>query len=62
MKLTPKQKATELTQNYDTLALSVAKEVQENIPMYTGNLNPLWKFWEDVKEELTKSQQNQTSN
>lgn len=22
------------------------------LPMYTGNLNPKWKFWKETKEQL----------
>lgn len=29
-------------------------EILKEIPMYTGNLNPRWKFWNDVKDELNK--------
>ncbi len=25
-----------------------AMKVRENVPMYTGNLNPKWKLWDDV--------------
>lgn len=35
-------------------ALICIDEVLENIPMYTGNLNPKWKFFNDVKEEIKK--------
>ncbi len=26
----------------------------ESQPMYTGELNPHWKYWNDVKQELEK--------
>ena len=33
-----------------------AKEHVDNIieviPMYTGNLNPKWKYWNDIRNEL----------
>ena len=35
-------------------ALIAANEILDNTPMYTGNLNPKWKFWNDVKLELEK--------
>ncbi len=56
MKMTPKQKAENLTEEYGTLAFLVAIEIQDHIPMYTGNLNPAWKFFEDVKKELTSGE------
>lgn len=27
-------------------------EILSNTPMYTGNLNPKWKFWNDVKANI----------
>ena len=33
-------------------ALIATNEVIDNIPMYTGNLNPKWKFWDDVRTVL----------
>jgi hypothetical protein len=24
----------------------------DEIPMYTGSLNPKWKYWDDVRKEL----------
>ena len=35
-------------------ALITVNEILAAIPMYTGNLNPKWKFWNEVKLELTK--------
>lgn len=35
-------------------ALILANEMLENIPMYTGELNPKWKYWTDIKIELEK--------
>jgi len=35
-------------------AMLCAKEVRQAVPMYTGNLNPLWKFWNDTDIELSK--------
>ena len=35
-------------------ALIAANEILENTQMYTGNLNPKWEFWNDVKFELEK--------
>lgn len=32
----------------------LCSEVIAVIPMYTGNLNPKWKFWNDTKEQLLK--------
>jgi len=34
-------------------ALYCCNEILKAIPMYTGNLNPTWKFWNAVKAELT---------
>ena len=30
------------------------EEILKAIPMYTGNLNPTWKYWNEVKQELLK--------
>jgi len=30
------------------------KELIEEIPMYQGNLNPKWKYWNDVIGELNE--------
>jgi hypothetical protein len=35
-------------------ALVCIKEILQVIPMYIGNLNPTWKYWNEVKEELLK--------
>lgn len=35
-------------------AIIATEEVLKAIPMYTGNLNPKWKYWNDVKEEIEK--------
>ena len=35
-------------------ALICVEEILKAIPTYTGNLNPNWKYWNDVKEELLK--------
>jgi len=32
--------------------LLTVEEVLKAIPMYTGNLNPTWKFWSDVRDCL----------
>ena len=37
-------------------ALKVAETTRDNLPMYTGELNPKWKFWNDVVSEITKQQ------
>lgn len=37
-------------------ALICVEEILQAIPMYTGNLNPTWKYWNEVKEELLKLQ------
>ena len=36
-------------------ALITANEILQNLPMYTGNLNPKWSFWNEVRLELTKA-------
>lgn len=30
------------------------EEIIKNTDMYNGDLNPKWKFWNDVKSELNK--------
>jgi hypothetical protein len=65
--MTPSEKAIELMdkfrdENYFTIedckanskhnALITVDEVLKAIPMYTGNLNPTWKFWSDVRDCL----------
>ena len=34
------------------MALMTVLEVRSQIPMYTGELNPKWKKWEDARIEL----------
>jgi hypothetical protein len=43
---------------YEVVKLSIvmAEKVKENIPMYTGNLNPKWKLWDDVVTLLKERQ------
>ncbi|MGD1319546.1 hypothetical protein [Chryseobacterium sp. 2R14A] len=43
---------TESEKNAKKLALMMAIEVLKQIPMYEGNLNPKWKFWDDVVKEI----------
>lgn len=31
-------------------AIEQVEQILEVIPMYTGNLNPKWKKWNDIKE------------
>lgn len=35
-------------------ALICVGEILDDTPMYSGNLNPKWEFWNDVKNELEK--------
>ncbi len=35
-------------------ALITIDEVLKEVPMYTGNLNKKWKYWNDVKMEIEK--------
>lgn len=35
-------------------ALVCVNEIMKEVPMYTGELNPRWKYWSDVKEEIQK--------
>ena len=35
-------------------AINCAQEVINELPMYTGNLNPKWKHWSDVIGELNE--------
>ena len=43
---------------YEIVKLSIvtAKTVLENVPMYTGDLNPKWKLWDSVITELKSRQ------
>lgn len=63
----PKEKASELVDKFIHLtplkewnayaklcAKIAANEVLEATPMYTGNLNPKWKYWDEVKQEIEK--------
>ena len=34
-------------------SLVTVEYIMKSTPMYTGNLNPIWKLWDDVKKELT---------
>lgn len=34
-------------------ALIAVDEILKVIPMYTGNLNPKWKFWDEVRTIIT---------
>lgn len=44
---------------YDAHVLAISHSsvtveyIMKSTPMYTGNLNPIWKLWNDVKKELT---------
>ena len=62
-----KEKAKELTEvmyawNQTESAIVAAKEcaiivvdqIIKEIPMYTGNLNPKWEYWQAVKDEINK--------
>ena len=33
-------------------AIEQVEQMLEVIPMYTGNLNPKWKKWSDIKAEI----------
>lgn len=35
-------------------ALIAVEEILKTTPMYTGNLNPKWKYWGEVKQEIEK--------
>ena len=35
-------------------ALIAVEEILKAVPMYTGNLNPTWEFWNQVKTEIEK--------
>jgi hypothetical protein len=37
-----------LIDHFGVMAYDVAVFIKAQIPMYTGNLNPVWKFWDDV--------------
>lgn len=36
------------------IAIENTKIIKSQIPMYTGNLNPTWKLWNDVENEIIK--------
>lgn len=36
------------------IAQRMVLEIQKEIPMYIGCLNPKWKFWDDVKKYLSE--------
>ena len=40
--------AKELVSDFGNKAYKVALIVRDQIPMYTGNLNPTWEFWNKV--------------
>ena len=45
-----------LPNNYNTkIASMIARKIQDNTPMYTGELNPVWKFYGDVSLNLSNS-------
>lgn len=35
-------------------ALYCVKQIMKEIPMYTGNLNPKWEFYNTVRQEIKK--------
>ena len=41
----------------ESMAKTIAETERDNITMYTGNLNPKWKFWDDVCKELDKKKE-----
>lgn len=61
--MAPEEKANELVEKmkggcckcpFDSkeAALTCCDEVMKALPMYTGNLNPTWKYWSDVKDQI----------
>ena len=60
--MTPKEKAKELIEKYTFIngnsffakdcAMIAVDEILKAIPMYTGNLNQTWKYYNEVKSEL----------
>ena len=65
---TPKEKADAIIKKFwmknkngqDSYGVAVenakiaVEDIIKVIPMYVGNLNPLWKYWDDVRTELNK--------
>lgn len=47
-KRTPEDVAKELSRDFGNKSYKAALIVRDQIPMYTGELNPKWKFWDDV--------------
>jgi hypothetical protein len=54
MELIPEDKAKQLTEIFGDLAIEVANQVLITHSMYLGNLNPKWKYWNDVTLILAK--------
>lgn len=57
----PKQKAKDLINMFGgstVFALAAVEEILNALPMYTGNINPTWKFYDEVKEEILNRQSN----
>ena len=52
MELTPEDKARQLIEKFGNLAIDVAEEVLKTHSMYTGNLNPKWKYWDKVCNQI----------
>ena len=61
--MTPTEKAKQLIEDFQhytpnfmsakRCAINCAQEILNELPMYTGNLNPKWKYWSDVKNKIT---------
>lgn len=65
--MTPKEKAEDLVSKFlwnpqtkenklraKECALIAVREIKKAVPMYTGNLNPIWKFYDEAEHEINK--------
>lgn len=61
--MTPQDKAKELVEKFGgkhvefeklsiQCALICVDEILSSVPMYTGGLNPMYRFYQEVKQEL----------
>ena len=48
----PNETAEAIVDKFHKQAMAVVKIVLSQVPMYAGGLNPVWKFWDDVRERV----------
>lgn len=44
--------AEDMIKDFDSKAVLAAKLIRDQLPMYTGELNPQWDFWNQVYHYL----------